>query len=60
VPDVRCPACDQWSPRIEWQTAEGEVFPFRIVCPRCGASADVAEVGYRLGVRRRRMRSSRA
>jgi hypothetical protein len=21
---VRCPDCDQWSPRIDWQTAEGE------------------------------------
>jgi hypothetical protein len=25
------------------------VVPFRIVCPRCGAVADVAEVEYRLG-----------
>jgi DNA-directed RNA polymerase subunit RPC12/RpoP len=49
MPDARCPDCQHWSRRIEWSTAPGEPFPFRIVCPRCGAVADVAEVDYRLG-----------
>jgi hypothetical protein len=51
MPDARCPDCDCWTPRIQWETAPGEPFPFRIVCPRCGAVADVAEVDYRLGSR---------
>jgi DNA-directed RNA polymerase subunit RPC12/RpoP len=49
MPDVRCPRCQRWSRRDQWATAPGEPFPFRVVCPRCGQVADVAEVEYRLG-----------
>lgn len=50
MPDARCPGCGAWSPREAWPAAPGQAFPFRIVCPRCGAVADVADVDYRLGV----------
>jgi hypothetical protein len=46
---VPCPGCDQWRPRRDWATAEGEVFPFRIVSPRCGPEEDVGDLDYRLG-----------
>jgi hypothetical protein len=49
MPDACCASCQSWSRRIDWSTAPGEPFPFRVVCPRCGAVADVAEVEYRLG-----------
>jgi hypothetical protein len=44
-----CPIRDSWSRRDRWATAPGELFPFRILCPRCGGESDVAEVEYRLG-----------
>ena len=48
-PTPGCPTCHRWAPRQDWQTAPGEPFPFRIVCPACGAEADVGDIGYRLG-----------
>src|SRR3954453_7419284 len=50
MPDARCPGCGAWTPRETWLAAPGQAFPFRIVCPCCGAVADVADVDYRLGV----------
>lgn len=50
MPDARCPTCAEWTPRHEWAIAPGEDFPFRIVCPRCGAVAAVGDVHYRLTV----------
>lgn len=44
-----CPHCQCWAHRDAWADAGGQLFPFRIVCPRCDREADVAEVEYRLG-----------
>jgi hypothetical protein len=48
MPDVRCPTCQAWAPRQDWQSMPAGSFPFTIRCPGCAAVADVAEVGYRM------------
>jgi hypothetical protein len=53
MPDARCPHCGEWSRRDTWTEAPGQAFPFRIVCPSCGAESDVHDIDYRLGVRAR-------
>jgi hypothetical protein len=44
---ARCPMPDSqsWTARKQWATAPGEPFPFRIVCPRCGAVGQPRRVG---------------
>ena len=48
MPDARCPHCGGWAPRQQWETAPGQPFPFRIVCPGCGGESDCGDVDYRL------------
>ena len=46
--DCRCPACQQWATAEDWESAPPGSFTIR--CPRCGATADTVNVGYRLTV----------
>jgi hypothetical protein len=48
VPDARCPACRRWSPRQSWDAVPAGSFPFPILCPACGAVADVGAIGFRM------------
>jgi hypothetical protein len=47
-PEQECPHCDAWAVVPSWSEDPADMF--RVICPSCGRSSDISEVGYRLRI----------